>query len=196
MTVPIVRQAVPDDLDDVVRIIDERTDWLQARGSDQWSTRREHLRSRMAQRVCNGETVVLVTPGTGRVLATMSTSRTPDPDFWTAAEQRVPALYISRLATAMTGARGAGALLLCWSIVHSGQAGLLDVRLDAWKTATGLHRYYIRNGWTYLRTVDLPHRHSGALFHHVADPHLELNIHSQVDEQDIPERHSRPPVDM
>lgn len=172
---PVVREATMDDLDEVVRIIDERTDWLAQRGSDQWSTRRDQVHSRMTQRVRDGETVVLVTPRTERVLATMSISTTPDPDFWTAAEQQVPALYISRLATAMSGARGTGALLLRWSIRHAGQLGLVDVRLDAWKTATGLHRYYVRNGWTYLRTVDLPHRWSGALFHHVADAHLRLD---------------------
>ncbi len=55
-----------------------------------------------------------------------------------------------------------GAALLDWAAGRATEAGRL--RLDAWKTNAALHTYYTSLGFTHLRTVDLPHRRSGALF--------------------------------
>jgi hypothetical protein len=58
-------------------------------------------------------------------------------------------------------ARGANEVRSCWTSPPSGPR---FIRVDC---ATGngeLHGYYKRLGFSHVRTVDLPHRRSGALF--------------------------------
>jgi GNAT superfamily N-acetyltransferase len=165
----LIRQAGPTDHGAVVAILRARTRWLAERGSDQWSTRQDVLEQRMADRIQRGETWVVATMA-GRVVGTISATTKADVDFWTAAERAVPALYLSRLATVTDGtARGLGSAMLDWAIAEAGRRQLEEVRLDAWRTATGLHRYYIDRGWTHLRTMTMPGRYSGALFSRKAD---------------------------
>jgi hypothetical protein len=49
--------------------------------------------------------------------------------------------------------------------------------VDVWTTNERLQHYYLRQGFTYVRTVVLPHNPSGALFQRPAErvptPHLE-----------------------
>ena len=52
------------------------------------------------------------------------------------------------------------------------------LRLDCNKANEQLQAYYQRQAFTYLRTVDLPHRVSGALFQR----HAELNGSIHIDE--------------
>jgi hypothetical protein len=51
------------------------------------------------------------------------------------------------------------------------------LRVDVWTTNERLQHYYLRQGFTYVRTVVLPHNPSGALFQrpaeHVPTPHLQ-----------------------
>lgn len=41
--------------------------------------------------------------------------------------------------------------------------GYDDVRLDCYRSNTGLHCYYESHGWTHVRTTDAPWRPSGTL---------------------------------
>jgi hypothetical protein len=51
------------------------------------------------------------------------------------------------------------------------------LRVDVWTTNERLQHYYLRQGFTYVRTVVLPHNPSGALFQRPAQrvltPHLQ-----------------------
>ena len=51
------------------------------------------------------------------------------------------------------------------------------LRVDMWTTNERLQHYYLRQGFTYVRTVVLPHNPSGALFQRPAQriptPRLE-----------------------
>lgn len=66
------------------------------------------------------------------------------------------------IARAAAGQR-IGAALLNWASLRTEATGRTWIRLDAWATNTRLQNYYIRHGWTHVRTVHLPHRGSGAL---------------------------------
>lgn len=69
------------------------------------------------------------------------------------------------MAVARTAAgQNIGARMLDWASFRAAQQGKELLRLDAWKTNPGLHRYYEGQGFTMVRLVDLPHRQSGALF--------------------------------
>jgi GNAT superfamily N-acetyltransferase len=60
--------------------------------------------------------------------------------------------------------RGLGDELMSWVEQFAGALGYDHVRLDCYRSNTGLHAYYKAHGWTHVRTVDAPWRPSGALF--------------------------------
>jgi hypothetical protein len=54
---------------------------------------------------------------------------------------------------------------LCGVVVPRGQKAVACwLRVDAWKTNPDLGRYYESQSFAHVRTVDLPHRRSGALY--------------------------------
>ncbi|GGN96281.1 hypothetical protein GCM10010112_87400 [Actinoplanes lobatus] len=59
---------------------------------------------------------------------------------------------------------GIGGKLLAWVSEKAAEAGRHWLRLDAWRTNPHLHAYYLGHGFRHVRTIDLPHRGSGALF--------------------------------
>lgn len=158
-----IRPARTDELDTVMALLAARITWLRQRGSDQWLTF-ERWRPAMIKSLRNRDTWALFGPEQ-TMLATITTSRRADADFWTPAEQAHPALYLSKLATDPAAAgRQLGDLVLRWSLNQAARHGLTYVRFDAWRTAADLHTYYKEHGWNHLRTVEVPGRHSGALF--------------------------------
>ncbi|WP_143173453.1 GNAT family N-acetyltransferase [Nocardiopsis flavescens] len=158
-----IRQAGEKDTGDVVDLLNEAADKLEARGIDQWKPG-WMTEQRLRPMIQRGETFV-VHDARGDLVATVSLSPEADPDFWTHREQKVPALYLAKLAGRPSGI---GAWVLEWAIEYAGRHGYKAVRLDAWASNSGLHSYYVRNGWIHLRTMSVPGRNSGALFEHPA----------------------------
>jgi hypothetical protein len=70
-----------------------------------------------------------------------------------------------------------GAELPDWDETKAADEGADWLRVDVWTTNEHLQHYYLRQGFTYVRTVVLPHNPSGALFQRPArasqTPHLE-----------------------
>ena len=162
-----VHTATRDDIDTVLNLLEARVGWLRARGSDQWSTWLTWP-AQLPDSIDRGE-VILLYDGPDPV-ATMTVSTDGDTDFWTPAELAEPALYVSKLATRPDLAgQELGKLLLDWSVGRAHELGARFVRLDAWRSATELHDYYLKRGWHYVRTVYAPHRHSGTLFERPAE---------------------------
>jgi GNAT superfamily N-acetyltransferase len=75
------------------------------------------------------------------------------------------ALYIHRMIVRreLAGA-DVGTAVIDWASERAASAGKRWLRLDAWRTNPRLQRYYANQGFQLVRTVELPHRHSGALF--------------------------------
>jgi ribosomal protein S18 acetylase RimI-like enzyme len=73
--------------------------------------------------------------------------------------------------------QGLGAELLDWAGTRAADEGADWLRVDVWTTNEHLQHYYLRQGFTYVRTVVLPHNPSGALFQrpaeHAPTPHLQ-----------------------
>ncbi len=156
-----IRLATRADLADVLDLLNAAASWLHHRGLDQWPDGFDE--QRIGPMVDQGE--VWVVHDDGQAVATVTISPDGDPDFWSPAELAAPAHYIAKLAISRDHAgHGLGALLLRWTVDHAAREGMKWARLDAWKTNPGLHDFYARAGWTYLRTADLPHRRSGTLF--------------------------------
>jgi hypothetical protein len=70
-----------------------------------------------------------------------------------------------------------GAELPDWGGTKAADEGADWLRVDVWTTNERLQHYYLRQGFTYVRTVVLPHNPSGALFQRPAQrvptPHLQ-----------------------
>jgi GNAT superfamily N-acetyltransferase len=99
------------------------------------------------------------------VVGTITLDDFADPEFWLPQDDPEDALYVHRavVARAVAGQR-IGATLLNWASLRAEAAGRTWVRLDAWATNTQLQSYYLGQGWAHVRTLQLSHRGSGALF--------------------------------
>ncbi|MGI5122738.1 hypothetical protein ACQEU5_24795 [Marinactinospora thermotolerans] len=166
-----VRLATADDLDDVVRVLNEAGARLAERGLDQWGHNwMSHYR--MAVMIDRHETF-LVHDTTGHLDATVTLSEDPGP-FWTPEERSERAIYLGKLARTDDAAPGVGEWVLKeWAPRWAAAQGYDVIRLDAWFTNRELHDYYRSRGWTYVRHEQVPGNRSGALF--------ELRIRKQRD---------------
>lgn len=75
------------------------------------------------------------------------------------------ALYVHRLSvTGDAYGTSLGAATRVWAADQAARARKTWLRLDGWRTNTGLHNYYRRQGFVDVRPVSLPWRGSGARF--------------------------------
>ncbi|MFD4907527.1 GNAT family N-acetyltransferase [Kitasatospora purpeofusca] len=161
MTVLEMRAAAPDELPLVEGLLIGAGEWLASLGSDQWQF--PPRRARLLESMGRGECFLAFQDG--QLVGTLTVDEQADPEFWRADDDPETALYVHRMAVARDAAGQAiGARMLDWATARAAAAGKARLRLDAWKTNPGLHRYYLGQGFTLVRTVDLLHRQSGALF--------------------------------
>lgn len=159
MTGDGIAPVTPQDLPTMLDILDEARLRIRANGSDQWPNRFDE--SRVARDVDEGSAYFVLVDG--QPVATFILNNRADLHFWTPTEAAEPARYLSKLAT-RSGHPGLGSAVLDWCSWKAAHDGAEVVRLDAWRTNTALHTYYLRNGFHHVRTVERPGRNSGALF--------------------------------
>lgn len=146
----------------VMQLLTDRVNWLRRNGSDQWSTF-QRWEPEMIQSIKERRTLLLREQDSTPV-GTLTMSHEGDPDFWSPSELKTPALYLSKLATRPDRAgQGLGRLMLDYALYQARAERLTEMRIDVWRTADELHKYYVDQGWTYLRTVEAPSRFSGTL---------------------------------
>jgi GNAT superfamily N-acetyltransferase len=150
------------DAGDLIRVADlwgSASTWLAQVGSDQWQypPRSGRIATSIVAGTCR------VVEHAGAPVATITLDHYADPEFWTAADDPGSALYVHRMIVAERGT-GLGSSLLDWAGAQAAAWGRMYVRLDAWKRNAALHSYYRDQRFAHVRTVDLPHRGSGALF--------------------------------
>lgn len=158
----IVRSAGTDDLDAVLELFREATRWLASKGVDQWQW--EPRVDQVQGDIQQGNVFVGV-DASDRIIATVTVDTFADPDFWGPKDDPASALYIHRMIVARDRAgRRLGDELTRWVEQFAGALGYDRVRLDCYRSNTGLQHYYKTHGWTHVRTVEAPWRPSGALF--------------------------------
>jgi GNAT superfamily N-acetyltransferase len=174
----IVAPARPDDLQTLVVLRDQASQWLATRGIDQWSApwpSEDLMAEGILRNIHAGETFIV---WDGAIpAATITINRTPRPGQWTDAEVAEPALYAHKLTVARPyGGCGIGAELLDWTGARGARTGAKWIRVDVWTTNTKLQQYYLDQGFSHVRTVTLPGDPSGALFQrptqHATTPRL------------------------
>ncbi|MBB0245055.1 GNAT family N-acetyltransferase [Streptomyces alkaliphilus] len=143
--------------------------WLDGRGYDQWQY--PPNMSRIHDSIVHG-TAYIAEMEDG-VVGTITLDGAADPEFWHANDFPLSALYIHRMIVSeVARGRQVGSSMLDWASARAERAGVKFVRLDAWKRNYALQDYYRSNGFTHVRTIDLPHRNSGALFQREAGTFL------------------------
>ncbi|MBB2912297.1 ribosomal protein S18 acetylase RimI-like enzyme [Streptosporangium becharense] len=160
-----LREATGADLDGVLALLAEAAAWLNRRGVRQWPAA-GFPAGRVAPLIEEGVLYLLETGhgGDGPV-ATIALDGHADPEFWAAGDDPGSALYVHKLAVARAHAgRGLGEALLDWAGLRVLARGRRWLRLDCAKDNPGLQDYYRDRRFAHVRTVDLPHRASGALF--------------------------------
>jgi ribosomal protein S18 acetylase RimI-like enzyme len=167
-----LRRAEAADLPAVLALLAEAAAWLNARGVRQWPTggfpasRIEPLIAAGTLYVVEGEAGGPLGDGPAAgPIATIALDGYADPEFWTAEDRPEDAYYVHKLCTARAcSGLGIGRALLDWAGRRTLADGLRRLRLDCAKTNAALQGYYRSLGFRHVRTVDLPHRASGALF--------------------------------
>nr|WP_258544156.1 GNAT family N-acetyltransferase [Streptomyces ipomoeae] len=142
----------------------EAEGWLRTKGTDQWSDPEtgERAISKWRASIDEGRAWVVVGESDD-VLATVS--RGPvDRDFWTDDDRPETALYLYKLMVARKASgRQLGVRVIDWMSRLAALEGRSWVRIDTWRTNTGLHSYYERLGFQHVRTEAPAHRRSGWL---------------------------------
>lgn len=156
---------------------EEATAWLATLGTDQWQSlhRGRHGTGRtLAEAIERGE-VYLAWDGE-QAVGTLTLDDYADPEFWRPADHPDQALYVHRMVVSRA-ARGndIGGQMITWALERAEDRGKIWLRLDAWRTNHQLHRYYLQHGFDHVRTIDLPHRGSGALFQQTV-PHRRRQV--------------------
>lgn len=166
-----VRRAVTeDDLAKVADMWSRSADRLHRLGYDQWSypVKWENIRKSVGER----NLWLVTTPQRDVVVGTLTVEEAAEP-YWIASDNPEHALYAHRLVVD-DGYRGSelGSALLDWAARRARQAGKPWLRLDAWKSNTGLHQYYLDRGFTFVRIDDDPNELSGACFQRASNIEL------------------------
>jgi ribosomal protein S18 acetylase RimI-like enzyme len=175
-----ITRATPDDLDTLVAFRDQAAAWLASKGIDQWQEpwpTPDLMVEGMLANIEAGETYIVWDDDDTRA-ATITINRWAKPELWTEEEAAEPALYAHKVTVDRAHAgQGLGSELLDWAGSRAADQGADWLRVDVWTTNEHLQHYYLKQGFTYVRTVVLPHNPSGALFQRPAQriptPHLQ-----------------------
>jgi ribosomal protein S18 acetylase RimI-like enzyme len=167
-----ITRATPDDLDTLIAFRDQAAAWLASRGIDQWHEpwpTEDLMVEGMLRNIHAGETFI-VWDDDDTPTATITINRFAKPELWTEEEAAEPALYAHKVTVDRAyGGQGLGAELLDWAGTRAAEEDAVWLRVDVWTTNERLQHYYLEQGFTYVRTVVLPHNPSGALFQRPAE---------------------------
>lgn len=153
MTVGI-RPAVLGDLALICRLRVQRTAWLTARGSDQWTPAGrgrpiEIFAGAVGRGIDAGETWIAEVEG--EPAGTITIDLRSDPGLWTPWELADAVIVHFMIVDLRFAGRRVGDRLLAHAACQAKRLGRTWVRLDAWTTNEGLHDYYRRAGFTLTR---------------------------------------------
>ncbi|GAB4583233.1 GNAT family N-acetyltransferase [Nocardia sp. IFM 10818] len=151
---PHLRPARIGDLGTITRLRLQRTHWLAARGSDQWTRAGRGLpietfvRS-VALSVRNGETWMAEVDG--HPAGTITINHRADEGLWSPGELADSLIVHYMIVDLRYAGNRIGEALLNHATIQARDHSRGWVRLDAWTTNHALHDYYRRVGFTLVR---------------------------------------------
>lgn len=161
-----IRQACANDVEAIAELWTEASEWLAKQGSSQWQypVRTDGIRRDVA-----AGTVWLAERDHRELIGTITIDSTSSPGLWRP-EELANAVIVHRFVVSRRYAGyGVGSRLLQHAEEIGRSRGRHWIRLDVWTSNTGLHDYYRRAGFRFVRVADtsrlpFPVRESGALF--------------------------------
>lgn len=159
MTVRL-RPATLGDLPLICRLRVQRTSWLTARGSDQWTVAGrgrpiEIFAGAVGRALDRGETWIAEVDG--EPAGTITVNHRADPGLWSAWELAESVIVHFMIVDLRFAGLRVGDHLLAQAGALADEAQRPWVRLDAWTTNTGLHDYYRRAGFVLTREIGRAH---------------------------------------
>ncbi|WP_216894445.1 GNAT family N-acetyltransferase [Nocardia alni] len=153
MTVRI-RQASLADLGTICRLRLQRTSWLAARGSDQWTQQGRGLPIEIFARAVGravdaGET--WIAEFDGEPAGTITVNDRADEGLWSPGEIADAVIVHYMIVDLRFAGNQIGTALLGHAATLAHTTDRTWVRLDAWTTNTALHAYYQRSGFRLAR---------------------------------------------
>lgn len=151
---PLIRPARLSDIGTITRFRLQRTSWLAARGSDQWTRAGRGLpietfvRS-VARAVGNGETWMAEIDG--EVAGTITVNDRADEGLWSPGELADAVIVHYMIVDLRFAGHRIGHALLEHAAMIAARTHRDWVRLDAWTTNKALHDYYVRAGFRQAR---------------------------------------------
>ncbi|MGW4529478.1 GNAT family N-acetyltransferase [Nocardia sp. NPDC004340] len=151
---PHLRRARVADLGTITRFRLQRTSWLAARGSDQWTRAGRGLpietfvRS-VAHAVRRGETWIAEVDG--EPAGTITVNDRADENLWSPGELADAVIVHYMIVDLRFAGIRVGEALLAHAALLARRQHRGWVRLDAWTTNQGLHAYYRRAGFRLAR---------------------------------------------
>ncbi|MFJ9580768.1 GNAT family N-acetyltransferase [Streptomyces sp. NPDC101191] len=157
-----IRRATEADAGALMELRLEAEDWLAANGIDQWRSPgfRDRALDKWKADIAAGRTYV-VEDDVERVVGTVTLAQ-PDTDFWTEEDDLDSAVYVAKLISTRSPASDRlGGRIIDWVGAVAQRQGRAWVRLDCDRANTRLQEYYLREGFTHVRTESPEHRLSG-----------------------------------
>ncbi|RJO72110.1 GNAT family N-acetyltransferase [Nocardia panacis] len=153
MTIDL-RRAAAGDLGAICRLRLQRTAWLTARGSDQWTAAGRGLPIELFARAVGraldaGETWIAEVDG--EPAGTITVNDRADPGLWSPWELADAVIVHYMIVDLRFAGRRLGHRLLAQAAVLANEQERAWVRLDAWTTNADLHAYYRRAGFALAR---------------------------------------------
>ncbi|MFE2993688.1 GNAT family N-acetyltransferase [Nocardia sp. NPDC059246] len=151
---PHLRRARIADLGTITRFRLQRTSWLAARGSDQWTRAGRGLPIEtfvrfVAHAVRQGETWIAEVDG--EAAGTITVNDRADENLWSPGELADAVIIHYMIVDLRFAGTRVGEALLAHAAHLAREQHRTWVRLDAWTTNTDLHAYYRRAGFHLAR---------------------------------------------
>ncbi|RMI31858.1 GNAT family N-acetyltransferase [Nocardia stercoris] len=171
-----IRAAYASDVGFICRLRLQRTNWLAARGSDQWTREGrglpiESFARAVGRSIDDGETWIAELKG--EPAGTITVNHRADEGLWSPGEIADAVVVHFMIVDLRFAGNRVGAALLAHAAAIARARHRTWVRLDAWTTNSGLHDYYRRAGFRLARfagpEVSGP---SGAMFERRSDAWL------------------------
>ncbi|MFD8258744.1 GNAT family N-acetyltransferase [Streptomyces griseoluteus] len=145
-----VTTATRIDLEQLLVFRVEAASWIGKLGSDQWS--RPYPAKRLLATIAGG-TVFMLNDGQ-KTAGTITLTPEAEEGLWSDDELAEPSMFINKLTVSPDYAgQNLGGRLMDWAGDRAYRAGAKWLRLDAWTTNARLQRYYLDQGFQYVRTV-------------------------------------------
>ncbi|MEU8944010.1 GNAT family N-acetyltransferase [Streptomyces sp. NPDC048489] len=142
--------AHPKDVSKLLAFREEAAAWLTRLGSDQWQ--RPYPADRLLATIVAG--TVFMVMDDDATAATITLTPDAEDGLWSEQELQEPSMFINKLTVARSHAgQNIGGRLLDWAGERAYRAHAKWLRLDAWTSNEGLQRYYLGQGFDYVRTV-------------------------------------------